>query len=353
MKSSIIRIVIVASLLFVAVFLLKKSHDKINTARADSGISSEIVVSVVEVVENQTNSTLRLTGTLQPYVELQVASQVAGSITSLCYKLGQYKTKGSVLATVDNTLKKLAVQSAELNYNKQKRDLARFENLYQGGTLTTQQVEDARMALESARIQLEQARKQLADATVTAPVSGIITEKLVEQGAYVNVGNPLLRMVDVAKLKIKLNVSEKNVYKIKLGDRIDVTTDVYPGVQYPGRITFISSKGDEAHNYAVEAEMVNSSKSPLKAGTFADVRMVVSGKALTLSIPRGALQGSTQDARVYVVSGGKAQLRKIVVGEGDDQNLEVLSGLAKGENVVVAGQINLVDGQPVKVVKNK
>ena len=352
MKSRIISIIIVVAVLVSAGLLLKRSHDKINSSKADSGISTDVVVSVAEVGVTSTGSTLSLTGNLTPNTELYIAAQASGQITSLNVELGQYKSKGSVLATIDSKLRKLAVQSASLNFNKQQRDLNRYESLYQGGTITAQQMDDARMAYESAQIQLDQAKKQLVDATVTAPISGIITEKLAENGSFINTGSPIVRIVDISKLKIKMNVSEQNVYKLKLGDEVSVTSDIYPGEVNKGRISFISSKGDDAHNYQVEVQMPNSSKKPLKAGTFANVQIDIPGKASAISIPRAALLGSTQDARVYVVENNKANQRKIVIGGGNEQYLEVLSGLAKGEKVIVAGQINLVDGQSVRIGKN-
>jgi RND family efflux transporter MFP subunit len=352
MKSRIISIIILVALLAGAGILLKRSHDKINSGKTNSGISSEIVVDVTDVGETSTGSTLNLTGTLTPYTELNIAAQVSGQITSLNVELGQYKAKGSVLATIDNKLKQLAVQSAKLNMDKQKRDLARYENLYQGGTITAQQMDDARTSYESAQIQLDQAKKQLIDATVTAPVNGIITEKSAERGSFINTGNPIAHIVDISRLKIKMNVSEQNVYKLKKGDDAVVTSDIYPGTTFHGRISFISEKGDEAHNYQVEVEMPNNSKTPLKAGTFANVQIDAPGRASALSIPRTALLGSTQNARVYVVEQGKAVQRPIVIGGGNEKYLEVVSGLAKGEKVVVAGQINLIDGQPVKIGRN-
>jgi RND family efflux transporter MFP subunit len=353
MKSRIISIIIVVVLLVSAGLLMKKNHDKINSGKKDSGITTDVVVTVNEVGETNTGSSLSLTGTLMPFTEVAIAAQASGQITSLNVELGQSKAKGSVLATIDNKLKKLALQSAKLNYDKQQRDLARYESLYQGGTITTQQMDDARMAFEAAQIQLDQARKQLTDATVVSPISGVITEKLAENGSFINTGSPIARIVDISRLKIRLNVSEQNVYKLKLNDVVSVTSDIYPDQEYKGRISFISSKGDDAHNYVVEVQIPNGGKSALKAGTFANVLVAVPGKVSALSIPRAALLGSTQDARVYVVQNNKAIQRKIIVGGGNEQYLEVLSGLAKGEQVVVAGQINLVDGQSVRIAKNK
>ena len=240
-----------------------------------------------------------------------------------------------------------------LSASKLKKDLERFENLYKGGSATEQQLDDARNASENAKLQLEQAKKQLADATIIAPFSGVVTQKLVENGAYINIGNPIASIVDVSKLKIKLNVSESNVYQLKKGDLAIITSDIYPNQSFNGRISFISEKGDDTHNYPVEIEIPNSSSHPLKAGTFVNASVTIPGKAMALFIPREALQGSSQDASVFLAQNGKAVLKKITVGAGTDLNLEVISGLKKGDKVVTTGQINLEDGKDIRVVETK
>lgn len=350
MKNRIILILIIVLLVVGAGFLLKRSHDKINAGKANL-ISSEIVVSVAEVGETSTGTTLNLTGTLNPFTEVAVAAQSSGQITSMKAELGQRVSKGSILARIDSHLKELAVESAQLNFDKQQRDLVRYESLYKGGTVTTQQMDDARMGLTNASIQLKQAKKQLEDATVVAPISGVITEKTAEVGAFTNMGSPIVRIVDISRLKIRMNVSESNVYKLSVGDHANVVCDVYPDKTFTGKITYIASKGDDSHNYPVEVVISNNGK--LKAGTFANVTVNIPGNGSALSIPREALLGSSKNAKVYIVKDGKTQTRDITVTGGNEKVLFVSNGLAKGELVVTAGQINLIEGMSVTIAPNK
>jgi len=349
----IISIILIVMALVAVVLVLKKNHEKINKPKVKTAISNLVSVSVTEVKEKTSTHNLHLTGTLMPVTEVNIAAQTQGQITSLSVELGQNKAKGSLIATIDNHLKQLAVKSATVSSNKLKRDLERFENLFKGGSVTEQQVDDIRNAYESAKIQLEQAQKQLEDATIIAPIGGVITTKQVEKGSFVNIGSPIATIVDISRLKIKINVSESNVYQLKKGDVTKITSDIYPEQSFSGQISYIGEKGDDTHNYPVEIVMPNSGKYRLKAGTFVDAEITIPGQILSLYIPRAALQGSSQDARVFVIENDKAILRKIVVGSGNDQDLEVLSGLRKGEKVVTTGQINLSDGKNVRIVETK
>lgn len=345
----IVIIVVVLSLVGFMVVRLKSNHERINAKNNITTDLDYVNVTVSKVVSTDYDSELNLVGNLNAYTELDVSAEAQGIITSLNAELGQQKSKGSVIGTIDNKLKQLAVNSAKISVEKLKKDLDRYKNLYAGGTATAQQLDDAQTNYDNAVIQLEQAEKQLADATISCPANGIITKKYVENGVFVNIGSAIVSIVDISRLKINLNVSEANVYQLRQGDKVQMTTSVHPGVEFPGEINYISPKGDESHNYQVEIVIPNSKEHPLRAGTFVNVKIELPGKGNGLYFPREALQGSISDARVYVVSEGKAFLRHITIGRENDKTLEAITGLNEGDEVVTSGMVNLSDGKAVKV----
>lgn len=346
------RIIIIAISLAVLVFMvfrLSFNYKKVNANKNVSTDLSYVSVNVFPVTKMSITDSLLLTGYMEAYSEIDIAAEAQGTITSLNVSLGEEKSKGSIIATIDDKLKKLAVQTAGISVAKLKKDLERYKNLYNGGSATEQQLNEAQTLHDNAEILLEQAEKQLSYATVKSPISGVIVKKQAEEGEYINIGSPIATIVDISRLKIKLNVSEANVYTLKLNDRAIITTDVYPGVTFEGNISFISSQGDDSHNYPVEIVIPNNSKYSLKSGTFANVLIklpVVSG---SLYIPRESLLGSIADASVYVAENDKAVLRKIVVGSGNDKYIKVISGLKEGEKVIVNGQINLSNNKKIKI----
>jgi len=349
MKKIIIIVIALTVLVFV-VFRLSTSYKKINANKDLSTDLAYVSVNVSAVSKMSINDSLQLTGYMEAYSEIDIAAEAPGIITSLNAALGQEKSKGSIIATIDDKLKKLAVQTASISVAKLKKDLERYNNLYKGGTVTEQQLNEVQNSYDNAEIQLEQAEKQLSDATIKSPISGVIIKKQVEEGEYINIGSPIATIVDISKLKIKLNVSEVNVYQLKLNDKAIITTDVYPGVTFEGNISFISSQGDGSHNYPVEIVISNNSKHPLKSGTFANVMIKLPVAAEALYIPRESLLGSITEASVYVAENNKAILKKIVVGNGNDKFIKVISGLKEGEKVIVNGQINLSDNNAIKIV---
>jgi RND family efflux transporter MFP subunit len=347
----IIIIVITLLVLTLIVLRLSTNYKKVNANKNVCTDLAYVSVNVFPVSKMSINDSLQLTGSMEAYSEIVIASEAQGIITSLNAELGQEKSKGSIIATIDNKLKKLAVQTASISTAKLKKDLERYENLYKGGTVTEQQLNDAQNLYDNAEIQLEQAGKQLSDATIKSPISGIITRKQVEEGEYINIGSPIATIVDISKLKIKLNVSEANVYQLKLKDKAIITTDVYPGVVFEGNISFISSQGDDSHNYPVEIVISNNLEHPLKSGTFANVMIKLPVASKASYIPRESLLGSITEASVYVAENDKAVLKKIVVGNGNDKYIKVISGLKEGEKVIINGQINLSENRAIKIIK--
>jgi len=349
MKRTII-IIIALVVLALIVFRLSTNYKKINANKNVNTDLAYVSVNVFSVSKMAIDNSLQLTGYMEAYSEIDIAAEAQGTITSLNATLGQEKSKGSIIATIDDKLKKLAVQTASISIAKLKKDLERYNNLYKGGTVTEQQLNEAQNLYDNAEVQFEQAEKQLSDATIKSPISGVIIKKQVEEGEYINIGNPIATIVDISKLKIKLNVSEANIYQLKLNDKAIITTDVYPGVVFEGSISFISSQGDDSHNYPVEIVIPNNSKYPLKSGTFANVMIKLPVAAEALYIPRESLLGSITEASVYVAENNKAILKKIVVGNGNDKYIKAISGLKEGEKVIVNGQINLSDNKAIKIV---
>ena len=126
------------------------------------------------------------------------------------------------------------------------------------------------MGIQTAESQYITARRALTDTKITTPISGIVTARYVNVGTM-TVGAPqatqIANVVDISRLKAKVQVAEKDVFRLHVGDAVDVTTDVFPNTIFNGKIFTISSKGDDGHTYAVEVLLPNP-RQELKAGMF-------------------------------------------------------------------------------------
>jgi|AGTN01.2.fsa_nt_gi RND family efflux transporter, MFP subunit len=334
-KKSIIISVAMLALFGVMAWTLANNKKDIDSKKEVKITDDRIAVTVAPAQIRETGNLMELVGIAEPDKEVTVASKSAGEIVKIHFKLGDFVSKGTVLAQVDDTYKRLTFENAQLNYNKLKEDYERFQVLRKGDAVSDNQLRDMRIGFENAVIQLETAKKQWEETKIVAPFSGVITSKNTELGAFVNTGTPIAGIADIARLKVLLSVSESNVYQLRNGQDVEITSNIYPNVIYKGTITSISPQGSGAHTFPVEITISNSDKNPLKAGTYVNVRVDMEKTGKVLMIPRDAIVSSVKDPSVYVITGETVELIKISTGNNYDSYLEVITGINEGDQVVI------------------
>ena len=308
-------------------------------------------VTVAPVEKQKLTQDLSLVGTIVGQNDVAVVAETQGKITKVFVNVGDVVRAGQELIQVDDELKRAAFEAADVSYEKAKKDLDRYQAMMKEKSVSDAQFEGIRLAYKAAEAQYIVARRQLNDTRIKSPINGIVTSRPFDIGTMVQNNTVVANVVDISRLKVKLNVAEEDVFKMKVGDKVEITTDVYPGVTFNGTIATISDKADDAHTYPVEIALPNSPLHPLRAGMFGSVSFVAIKPTESLSVPREALLGSTRDAQVFVVREGIAYLRNIVIGGEYDTKLSVRSGLADGDTIVVNGQNNLKDSTAVTILR--
>jgi RND family efflux transporter MFP subunit len=346
-KAKYISIFLMVFIAIVATLLYNKSKIQ---AKSKVEFKDVYYVSVKKVSAQNLGDDISLVGTITGNSDVNIVSETQGKVTAVYSKVGDYKPAGSILFQIDDELKQAAYKTAEANYEKAKKDYERYQTLNSQKTASDAQFDVAKLAYISAESQYIVAKRQFNDAKIKTPISGLITARNVELGTMVQPGTIVANVVDLAKLKIKINVSEKNIVKLKVGNKVNVTTTVYSGVKYTGIIETISSKGDDAHSFPVEVSVINTKDNPLKAGMFARVLFDEVDKRNALTIPRESLVGSIKNPQVYVVENGVTKIRNVVLGEEFGTNVEVLDGLKDGETIVTSGQNSLKENVKVEIL---
>ena len=345
--AAIIAVIAIAFVLYRNKTVIDKNKI-VKSAFADDGVAVTTEKSIRKQMDNQLN----LVGNTVPIKEVEIPAQAGGQITELHFKIGDRIGKGAVLAKIDDKMKQLAFDNAKITVSKLETDLAKIKNMYERNAASETQLREIKYAYENAKNQLDQCKKQLEYTKICAPFAGVVTKKLLEIGAFVNVGAPVCHLVDVNALKVSLNVSENDVYQLKEGKKVKITSSVYPKAEYNGVITYISPKSEKEHSYPIEVSIDNRKEYPLKSGTFVNVHISFESMRNPLIIPRQSLIGSINDAKIYVVQNGVVRLKKIVIGAEYDKYLEVVDGLNEGEEIVTSGQVNLEDKMQVRVINN-
>jgi membrane fusion protein (multidrug efflux system) len=219
-------------------------------------------------------------------------------------------------------------------------------------------VDDAKGKLDMAQANLERTETLLGYTKIRSPLSGIVTKRWVDPGAFIPSATSgsvaqsaaLLTVMDIRSVRIEIPVPEPEVPLVRVGLPVEVTLDEIPGRAFQGSVTRFAYALDEASKtMTAEAEVANP-KRELRPGMYARARIVMERKADVLLIPAAALvPGKGQDF-VFTVIDGKAKRVAIKAGFRDATSVEILEGLAPDQTVVLAGSNPPADGQPVTVV---
>lgn len=352
--STMKRLIIISTVILVlvgacTVTLLYNKQQIDRKANPDITIA-RIPVFIQEAVMKPLDGDFSYQGSFQPVHELMLLSEGQGKVEKILFETGDEVQAGQLLAKLDDDLLRSQLTLAEANLAKLERDLAKYEALLKNDAISSQQVEDARLGLIKAQTDVVTLKKQLDYAAVKAPISGTITDRQIEVGSVLMPGSPVAQIVDISKLRFITYLSESEAVAIHRGDKVTITSTLFSGITYQGRVISVGVKADEAKRFPVEIEVENKRDHTLKAGMFGTALFAGVNRHSALVIPRNALTGSIKEPKVFVVQGDTALLREISLGGSDDNLVEVTGGLVAGEHVVVSGQMNLENGSAVTVV---
>lgn len=310
--------------------------------------NTEIPVITAKVGKATLEGKFNVVGNFAPYKQVAVMSEAAGKIVKLNFENGSQVQAGATLAVIDNDLLNIQLQTTKTNLAKAENDYQRLKNLLGDGGVTQQQLDDARLGIENLKQQIKSVEKQIAMSYVKAPISGVITNKMVENGSLVAPSMKLADITNISRLKMQVFLTEEQVVTIKKGQRISMQADLFPGKMFEGNVTFIDVNAGPSRRYLVEIE-INNTGDNLKAGMTGTVFFEGGASREVLAIPREAIVGSLQDAKVYLVENNKAVLHPIETGTVFGDKVQVRTGLSEGQTIVVSGQINLEDGMNIQV----
>ncbi|RKD13212.1 efflux transporter periplasmic adaptor subunit [Pelobium manganitolerans] len=351
MKKVIVPIIAIVAAVVIIGWVLsnnkKKNEEKTAIVAANDGA---VAVRAAVAERKQVNLDFSANGTFAPSQDLTFSAENSGRVTKITVDEGSRVSRGQVLAYIDDELLDVSVRNAEANYQNALRDLERYESSYKTGGVTQQQLDQAKLGLSNAKANLQQAKRRLSDANIKSPINGIVNKRFIEQGAFVAAGTQLFEIVDVSKLKLALTVNETQVANLKLGDRVKIKSNVFPDQDFAGKITFIAPKANESLNFPVEIELTNSN-GKIKAGMYGTAIFEFPKQAPALTVPRAAFVGSVSSNKLFVLQDSVAKERKVIAGRILAEQVEILDGLKEGEKVITSGQINLVDGTKVSVIK--
>lgn len=210
-------------------------------------------------------------------------------------------------------------------------------------------IEAAAATLEQERAALSLAKKKLADATIRSPIEGYAVEREVEEGELVRRGTVVAELVELGRVKVRADVSESEVVRLRLGAKLRVTVDALPGRSFKGSVSYVGAVADETtRTFPLELSLTNE-EGLLRAGMVARVVIPLERLSGVILIPQTALVERGGSQGVFVVKESRAEFRPLRLGRRLDARVQVLSGLNPGERYIIRGIEELQNNQLVEV----
>lgn len=331
------------------VLLLIGNRKRMNEQTASTATTEqEVSVYTETVLDRAYSHAFASNGLCQAVCELNFVSGVSGRVIEIYVDKGREVRKGDPLLKIDSELLESDYQASLAACEALRTDVRRFERSNLAGGVTDQQLESLRTQLVAAESRLARSKKMLDDAVVLSPMGGTVNARHVELGSLIAPNVPLFDLVNDRALKVACNVSESKVKQLSKGMAVTLTSGTVPGKTFTGRISHIGIKTDRGLNYPVEVLL--DKNDDLRIGMYLKVLFDSGSRRTGILIPRKAIVGSAKAANVYLVRDGKASLQEVSLGDMVGNEVEILSGLSAGDEIITAGIMNVADGSAVKPI---
>ena len=303
-------------------------------------------VAVHAAVERRRAATEAVPGTVKAKHRAFIEAKISGRVEDIPVSVGQRVEQGQLLALVEAREIKARLDQAAATREQAERDLERFRALVAQKAVTRMEFDGAETKARVARAAVEEAQAMLAYTRVNAPFAGVITRKLINAGDLAAPGKPLFEMEDPALLRFEAAVPESLIAGLSPGMEVTVRIFNLPEGE-SGTVAEISPVADpNSRTYLVKFDLPP--REGLRSGQFGHVEVALASD-MDISLPASAVLSRGQLELVYVVRNGRAEMRLVRSGKRHGHDVEILSGIEPGEQVIVSPAAALRDGDKVEV----
>ena len=325
-------------------------------ARCGEKPIAEIAPVRVKVADGLTSGVPKETtfsGTVEEDQATSLSFAVPGTVRQVLVSEGQRVAKGQLLAVIDDTSLRSAYASAKAVLTQAEDAYQRMELLHNNHSLPDIQWAEVESKLEQARSMEQIARKNLSDVRLTAPASGVISRKSTEAGQQVTPGIEVLRMIDVARVKMKINIPEHEMAAIRIGNHATATVEALGSRTYDVQVSEVGTTANPlTRSYDVKFNVGNMDGA-LRPGMLCTVQLVLGDSTAmegSIAIPACAVMLTERNTHyVWVVADGKAHRQDVAI-DGYASGGVLVSGVGEGMRIITEGMQKVYEGCNVEVV---
>lgn len=296
------------------------------------------------------------TGTIEPVNSVDLSATISGTLQQVLVKQNETVEKGQRIAVIESKSATSMLKQAENTLANKESYYFRMNNLYDQGAVSYQDMDNARLEYLNSQADYEKAQADVNDSIIVSPMDGVVIGEPMKEGATVSQGLSsqmiIATVADLSSMQIELLVDETDIGEVKIGQNVTFTVDAYPNREFHGVVDNISRK---EHSSSSGTTSSSSSSSVIYytvyvrinpdelEGLYPDMtaRAEIGGRqnGSALLIPVTAVRSDAKGSYVYRKNGSGVEKCYIVTGITTNANVEVVSGLSEGDEIVVSGTV--------------
>lgn len=300
-------------------------------------------VKVATAHRTDISSQLLLTGKLEAIQQAAISSNLPVVVEKILVSEGEQVAKGKQLVQMNQN----NLTQAKAQFQNLQKKYERMKKLAATNAVDKQSLEDVEAAFLAAKANYSQVEE---NTFIKAPFNGIVTAIQVKEGeSYNSMTTPyLLRLVQLQKMKAKALVSDKDVVKISTGQRVQITADNYPDKIFSGKVSYVAPEANQlSGTFPIEVVTENPRKL-LKNNQMVHLCLETQTAQNTIVVPQKAIMDNDV---VFVAAAGNAVAKKVSTGIGNENQIQIISGIETGDKVIIEGNIGLVEGDKIEITK--
>jgi membrane fusion protein (multidrug efflux system) len=299
----------------------------------------------VEKVEPQPlNDVLVLPGETEARHDVVVAAERDGAVEFVGPREGEWVKEGDLIAQIDMAALKATLERCEASSEMAESMAERRRNLHESKMISKEALDQAITDHTLAVCSLKEARVNFEQASVRAPIDGVINKLYIDPGEFVNRGAMVAELVDVRTIRINVQIPEMDVRYIEKGEKVLVKIDAYPEEKWIGEIDLVSFKADPATKTFKARVVVENGDLRIRPGMIAHVAFLRKEIPDAITVPIFSIIDKGGEKIIFVAEEGKARARNIEIGVIGKQRIQITKGLEAGEKLIVKGQHEVEEG---------
>ena len=290
-------------------------------------------------------------GNLLPNQRVIMRSEIDGVIENIYFDEGDEIVNNKKLIDISTKELSLKLKIAFADSKLAETNLKRDEKLAKDNLIPNAQLDQTRTFAERALLNRELAKISLNKSIINSPLSGTVKTRFVKVGEFVRKGDRLVEILNVDRILVKVNIPEQEILQFNIGQKVDIELYILEKKLFEGKVKKIGLEADASNRtFPVEIE-VNNRERILRPGMLARVTFTKRVDQDQVVIPRHTILERDSGRIVYVVDKGKAFQREVSTGISQREKVQILTGLGRGEQLVVEGHTKLTDGEEINIVQ--